>query len=464
MSQKKLLDLKILREAKLCSSDCKHVHEDGQVEKMVKESMVFCVGCGRGCHMPCHNVPDAIVNAVKTIPKNNRAKAYFGEMSYIRLVCDNCANLLITNASPDVRPSFLSMFNAIAKERVELNGTLNMETETIEKEANSDKSSQRGKKRKGDEMDDNDNTLVDMKRLLDKCIIKINQLEKSTDNVNTIVSQNSEKLDKLSKSENELKSTVSKKLNNVEKSMKTVELSLDANGQTLVAINEKMDKNVLSIDDGMQKGFNKLADLQEKLYSPATPMSNNRNGNFGFGSSIRRAAITNRARNYQNGTPTSANFGPAIPTESGASNDESLFGPAVPRKINFNVGENQNNAYGTKKEFRYEDAIYIRYVDPSITPHKMNKIMMKNETIKKTIEQNPDAVEITRLVKKRWTEDEIKQRRFGISYRIGCSPDIFALIKDKQLWATHWEIRLWDKDFGKHDQNFRDQAQMDHQK
>lgn len=83
---------------------------------------------------------------------------------------------------------------------------------------------------------------------------------------------------------------------------------------------------------------------------------------------------------------------------------------------------------------------------------------------KKTIEQNPDAVEITRLVKKRWTEDEIKQRRFGISYRIGCSPDIFALIKDKQLWATHWEIRLWDKDFGKHDQNFRDQAQMDHQK
>lgn len=189
-----------------------------------------------------------------------------------------------------------------------------------------------------------------------------------------------------------------------------------------------------------------------------SPFNTPSRGNHQFGSSrassMRRNAMNNHARNnHQNGTPTSKPLsGPSLPTESGAATgDESLFGPAVPRKLTFNSVEGQQSQRGPRNEFRHENAIYIRYIDPSITTEKMMAILNKNATIEETIKTNPDVIEVTRLVKKRATEDEIAKRRNGVSYRIGCSPELLPLINDKSIWASHWEIRLWDKDFGENE-------------
>lgn len=215
---------------------------------------------------------------------------------------------------------------------------------------------------------------------------------------------------------------------------------------------------MISIDDGLQKGFHKLVDLTEKLYSPATP----RNGNGYFmangRSTMRKTAINNNRskRDFTHGiTPT----GPILPTESGAATDEGLFGPAVPRKLNFNSSEPQIPNKMPRKEFRHCDAIYIRYVDPSITTDKMLAIMTKSEAIKNMLDRDPEAVEVTRLVKNRCTEEEIAKRRYGVSYRIGCSLEVLPLVNDKSIWASHWEIRLWDKEYGK---NQRGEQRMDY--
>lgn len=425
---------------------------------MNKEVTVYCVGCGKECHMPCHNVPETMISAVKAVPKNNRAKAYFGEMSYIRIVCDNCANLLISNVPKNTRPSFLALFNGIANECAELN-TNNMETDESSEKDNKQSQSVPRKKRKADDSVDNDSTIMDVKRLLEKCFVKINNVENKSNEVHSIVSGNKEKLATLVKSESELKTSISKKFTSTEKIMKSLETSVESNGCKLDTISAKLDTNKVNIDDGMQKGFNKLFDMTEKMFSPATPKSINRGGMYGRGASIRRTAMGNSARNFDHDTPTTSKQGPNIPTESGSATDDNLFGPAVPRKIDFNSGDNQNGNNGPRQEFRHEDAVYIRYVDPSITPDKMLNIMMRNETIKANINEKPEMVEVTRLVKKRWTEDEIAKRRYGISYRIGGAPEIFELLKEKTLWANHWEIRLWDKDFNKTEQNFQHQQQ-----
>lgn len=148
--------LENLAGAKLCSKEC----------KVDVDCASFCVGCGRSCHLECHKVPDQMVAAVNAIPKNNRTHGYFGDLSYVKLVCDNCANLL-NSAS---RPNFLSLFNDLAN-----NQGRKSEVMVI---ADDSRSSQRTKKRKGDELDgvpaDEKNLMTEMKRLIEKCMIKLN--------------------------------------------------------------------------------------------------------------------------------------------------------------------------------------------------------------------------------------------------------------------------------------------------
>lgn len=432
-------ELEILQQAKLCTAECK---QDGHFEKMTSESIVFCVGCGRGCHMPCHNVPEAIVNAVQGVPKNNRAKAYFGELSYLRIVCDNCANLLNCNVPTSGKACFLNLFNNLSATNAAKNKV---------SEGDGESSSQPTKKRKN-EVDDgmvDGNVMMEMKSLLYKCFVKMSTVEKATANLQSTILDNDEKLLTLNKGNIDATKSLAVKLDEIAKTLVETDNKVQSNDHKLGAINEKLDRNVTTIDDGLQKGFNKLVDMTEQFYSPITPRGGNGFG-YGIRSSLRQTAMNNRTRrNLPNGTPTSRSFGgPSIPTESGAATgSDNLFGPAVPRKLNFNNGEIHRSSDVPRKVFRHDNAIYIRYVDPSITPKKMSTILNMNEKIKEALDGNPEAIEITRLVKNRVTEDEISKRRFGVSYRIGCSQDLLAVVSDRNIWANHWEIRSWDKNF-----------------
>lgn len=451
MAQQKLLELKQLKDAKICADGCKHVYENGSVVDMKPEHVVYCVGCGRKCHMPCHQVPEAMVNAVKPIPMNNRAKAYFGEMSYIKIVCDNCANLLISDVPNGAQPSFLTLFNTLAAKLIEKIGVNSDEKMDEGEDGEMNGVSNRNKKRKGESLDTKQDILcelVELKSLLSKCFIKINNVKHG----NSIIIEEVK-----SNTENKSKIESVNSIGNIERSVSEIVKKLDENNQQLVSLHTKMDGSAANMDDGFQKGFNKLADLTEIMNSPSTPVNNDNwytpNG-YPKRTSMRRTAFSNQQRQNRNGTPTSSSFGgPLIPTETGAATDESLFGPAVPRKLNFIFGENQQSENVIRKEFRHEEAVYIRYVDASITAEKMLTILTRNEVIKREVDKNPEAVEITRLVKKRWSEDEIAQRRFGISYRIGCSQDLLPVISDKSMWANHWEIRQWDKYYVKNEQN-----------
>ena len=101
----------------------------------------------------------------------------------------------------------------------------------------------------------------------------------------------------------------------------------------------------------------------------------------------------------------------------------------------------------------------------------MLNILNKNETVKQAIEHDPNAVEVTRLVKSRYSEEEIAKRRFGVSYRVGCASELFPVMNNKAIWANHWEIRQWKTDYDKGEQtsqrpgnsNFRQRAHHDQQ-
>lgn len=69
------LDLKIFEHANLCGDDCFEKRNDGTREKLEECSIVYCVGCGRKCHMECHRVPKSVSEGVKMVPKNNRVNA-----------------------------------------------------------------------------------------------------------------------------------------------------------------------------------------------------------------------------------------------------------------------------------------------------------------------------------------------------------------------------------------------------
>lgn len=227
--------------------------------------------------------------------------------------------------------------------------------------------------------DDTLHELKEMKQLLSKCFAKVNSIETSNEETNV----------KLSGMMNKTPNAVTSKLKKIADAVQLVDNTVKMQSKSLDLVDTKLDKNVSSIDDGLQKSFHKLADLTERLYSPVTPRRSH--GVFGRESSIRKTAMGNRARASNiNGTPASAfSMGSTIPTGPGTATDENVFGPPVARRLNLDDGENQNLTQQQKKEFSHAD------VDGSIRPDQMSQIMKRNDTIKEEIERNPEAIEIT---------------------------------------------------------------------
>lgn len=171
-----------------------------------------------------------MVTSVSTVPKNNREKAYFGECSYIRLVCENCANLLICNVQKGSKPCFLSLFNDLAKKQ----GEKKEEAATT----NDNDGRSNSKKRRSDDLDNEpaeaDSTLTEMKRLLEKCMIKLNNVENATTK------------------------NIAKQLNDIENAQKSMVVKLQSNNHALEEINSKIDRNLSSIDDCKKASINWL--------------------------------------------------------------------------------------------------------------------------------------------------------------------------------------------------------------
>lgn len=461
MSSEKInLKLNILPNALVCTTKCEYKHDDGTLEVLGSNSCVVCVGCGKKCHMQCQKIPQNLVDAVNNVPVNNRHFAYFGQMSYMRIVCDNCANLLNNNVEKDKPACFQSLFEKIAskvfaKKIYEMEEALKMNATNDNVQINTSQSN--NSKRKKSEVDDG-NDFAD--------------LHNSMKNSFKVLLERVEKLDESMKSQNTM---YEGKCNDINESIKHVGIVL---GSNINAMNEglgskidtaveninacaaKLEKNENSIENGLQKGFNNLMESAQKWMSPiVTPIRNNNAQN-----SMRRNVLESNMR-LQYDTPKSRRSidrgGPKIPTENGINENADAFGRAVNRHINFgSVNNEDGNGLRSKTQFRHTNALYIRYVDPSITSDKMVNVIKMNQVLNEAIEKDPLVIEVNRLVKRSLTEEQIAGFKNGVSFRIGCADAIFESLKLKSNWATHWEIRMWDPNF-KSTERVRDKNTVD---
>lgn len=228
-------NLELFDDAKLCSTNCKCDDGDGNSVQMTKEYSVYCVGCGRECHMPCHKVSHSITAAVKRVPINNRMNAYFGECSYMRIVCDNCANLLITNVPSGEKSCFLTLFNRLAKTNNEAK-----DSNVADTNDSGAPLPHRNKKRKADDtIDEHNEAISDIKRLLEKCFVKLSNVENVSSQVQSTVVRNGEQLDKLDKSNIDSSKNLTKKLDDIVGEINITGTKCDSNGQLLNDINTK---------------------------------------------------------------------------------------------------------------------------------------------------------------------------------------------------------------------------------
>lgn len=138
-----------------------------------------------------------------------------------------------------------------------------------------------------------------------------------------------------------------------------------------------------------------------------------------------------------------------MPAEDGSNENNEIFGSIVNRRIDVGSDNNDNGTSRKQSEsqFQHETAIFVRYVDPSITTERMLDIVKMNPSLNEALEKDPSSIEITRLVKKTLTEDQIALFKNGVSFRIGCTNLLFETLKTKSNWATHWQIRPWDSDY-----------------
>lgn len=119
---------------------------------------------------------------------------------------------------------------------------------------------------------------------------------------------------------------------------------------------------------------------------------------------------------------------------AGSSAEQGIFGQIVPRRLFGNE---------TDTFFSHEKAVVVSYVDPAITPKQMMNILKKNEIIGRSVCENEKAIEIKRLTKRHMSEADIRQLKFGVSYRIGSSSEICEILQSGSLFAPHWEVREW---------------------
>lgn len=440
MSQNFMLELPVLSGAKICGTECVYRQSDGSIEAL-KSGLVSCVGCGRPCHMQCHKVTGELLENVRALPKNNRCSAYFGEANNVRIVCDNCLTWLNCEVPVDSRSSFLLVFSRMAAKLIAEQyaaGIKGQETSVARK---------RRLTNGGETI--NVDMVTELKDLMEKCLNKMGDLEKSNE---TGIKSMSTHLDSVA---GRIDSTIRKESAVVvdcvkDKCGKLAEKMTSSDGKMDIIVNkidEKMGLDLTVIDGGQ---------TSNGLSSPLLISTPNRRLNgeqLGRtpGSTIRRRAMINNARSMlfsgNNETPRSAlvrNNGPALPTTSGTAINDNIFGPTVLRFNRNRNGENGDNTLRTASQFKHKHAIYLRYVSSSVTADNMKEILKRDARIAQRMEQNDSNVEITRLVKKNVTEEMLSRRKYGISYRVGCCEDLYPVINDPGFWAAHWEIRPWN--------------------
>lgn len=451
------LNLNVIPDAKICTNECTFKHDNGNLEKLGADSIIFCVGCGRKCHMECHNTPIALINSFKMVPRNNRNMAYFGEMSYLRIVCDNCANMLMANVPTNTKPCFQFLFEQVANKVIERK-LKSLEEELKAKEPIEPKQNGNNGTAKRKKPSDDTHYSDDSENEVSKKYIKTELKSMLQDLLDAQLVNFKDCVSKIGK---DVKLNIVKTNDNLGAKITAVDKLVNA-------CSMKLDGHNMTIDDGFQKGFNNLMENAHKWLSPCiTPTpTRNTNGRPSLRKNLLQSKFKQRQMydqtgmrqsgeekdNSLNNTPryyrASAKRGPTLPTEGGISQDNDVFGPAVKRRIDFTAVNNQGDRpRQAKSRFQHSNAIYLRYVNPQITAEKMMIIIKRNPLLNEAIVKDPNAVEINRLVKSSLTEDQIANFKSGVSYRIGCEDHLLATLMDKGNWATHWEIRQWDPTF-----------------
>lgn len=477
MPEQFMLDIPTIAGAKICGQDCvyKNNGSNGSIEAL-KAAIVSCVGCGRPCHLQCHRVTGDLLESVKSQPKNNRCNINFGEASNVRLVCDNCLTWLNCEVPDDIKASFMLVFSRIAAKLI------------TDKYADNTRSTPNSRKRRMIDSNDSINvdTISELKDMIGKCLVRIDEMDRKNDSNIQLVNNHVEKVNKnvtdVVKSEViGLKTSVTSNCNVISIKMKANQDKVD---DALSKLDKKHDSNHGEFLDSLKTNTVKIDQLVTKIEeksgldltmiegnnnntvinSPGTVSTPTRPYRASINSTIRRRAMLNNARSFimsdTNETPRTALSrinGPNIPTQHGTSSDNEIFGPSVPRGVNLSTNGIDVGRARPAAQFRHNDAIFIRYVDPSITVERMRDILTRNDTIKQRLEENEDNIEITRLVKKNVPEEVLANRRNGISYRIGCSSELYQIIVEPNFWAPHWEIRQWDSQFQNNRISFPDQ-------
>lgn len=419
------LSLKILQDVKICGSECKEKLDNGEYVDLGSDSIVVCVGCGKKCHMECHKIPKSLVEAVKKVPKNNRVQAFFGDFSYLRVVCDNCANWLMAGLKKDEKPSFLTLFTKIAERIIKEKYIL--KSELVDESAPNAGSGLNARKRKKTSEDDTEGTdmMSEMMTMMRNCVDKLGKIDEKCD---------------LNAKGNEtgfsaLNEAIVETQRSVNKGMIGICDKMIGMTEKMGEIGEKLESKSDVIENGIQSGFNNLFEKTEKLFSPFTPMIQSRMKN-----NLRKQATINAAANQFN-TPRTHRFSSVVKLNNGTAADNVIFGAIVPRKLFASRAE--PGGMNTQNSFQHDKAVYLRYVDPVITPRKMMLILRKNGAINTAISANENSVEITRLTKKALSEEDIRSYKFGVSYRIGATDELLDILTGGSVFATHWEIRPW---------------------
>lgn len=435
----KLLELPLLEEAKICTGDCNLIASDKDV--------VYCVGCGRGCHLSCHKVPGTVKVTFAGIPKANRniSPHGLGDLSYIRIICDNCLHLINAEVRPGFKSCFLNLFSRIAEGQMK------------EKLPDTTESTSKKRKLSNVESDIEDESQLDgIKSVLDQYMKKINDDLKAAVKTTTKTALQSLKSDLSIELVSKIDSTICNSLST------NLNAGVASKLDQIETCNQKIDTVIGKLDK-----LNGYA-INSSMKTPQREFVNVRNG-----STLRHQAMVKNARKVldemKNDTPKTGSNDSGDPSfkvntghlrnrqsrkripngkimqmEAGTSDDDALFGEMVPRRLNLDSAPARREELN---KFRYDEAIYLRFVNPDITPDKMLELVKRNQQAKTILEKNLSEIEITLLVKKSLTAEQVANLRNGVSYRIGASSDLFPIIRNTSMWAKHWEVRLWKADF-----------------
>lgn len=435
MANNFMLDMPVLQGAKVCGAECVYKQNDGSIEAL-KSGIVSCVGCGKPCHLQCLKVTGDLLETVKATPKNNRGNAYFGEASNVRIVCDNCLTWLSCEVPTDSKASFLLVFSRIAAKLIS--------EKYVEKTRDTPGSRKRKLTENGDLV--NVDSMAELKDMMGKFLHRLDDIDKKSDSSDKSIKAHiirlGTRIDDTVKSELEsVKTSITSKYNDIGDKLKSHGDKID---NLSVKIDEKVGLDITVVENGhMRGGLNAPA----LVSTPSRPINRS---SLGSGSTIRRRAMMNNARSLllsdANETPRTAlsrNSGPSIPTQRGTAVNDDIFGPAIQRLTDHREAAS-NGSIATRSQFRQKSAVYVRYVSSSITTDKMRDILKRDARIARYMSENDASIEITRLVKKNVPEDNVVNRKNGVSYRIGCPDDVYPIMIDPSFWASHWEIRPWN--------------------